>query len=319
MINEVDITVILFGATGMLGRYVERVLSERSEPKRSETNNVSINERSEPKRSENKCTIPERIVVKAISREEFDIANDSEEKLHDIVYHIFSQSRGSKLVIVNCAGIIPQRTPLTDYRTYIRVNSIFPHLLSKLALFINAREDEPDKVINLIHITTDCVFNGSKGQYIENDVHTETNLYGVSKSVGEPEMDCVIRTSIIGEEEVNKKSLLEWVKSNRGGEIKGFRGHLWNGVTCLTLAKIIRHIIITRGYWSGVRHLYSPQSVSKLELCEMINRVYQLGLTITPHETDLVDKTLSTVYPDNPLIKMIPPLEEQLAELKEFI
>ena len=64
----------------------------------------------------------------------------------------------------------------------------------------------------------------------------------MSKSLGELCKPTIIRISIIGEEVNNKRSLLEWVKSNSGKEINGYENHYWNGVTCLQLAKIVNEI-----------------------------------------------------------------------------
>ena len=77
------------------------------------------------------------------------------------------------------------------------------------------------------------------------------------------------------EESKNKLSLLEWVKSNKNMEIKGFKNHLWNGVTCLQLSKLIFNFIKNNINWSGVRHIFSNQ-VSKYELVKYINEIYEL-------------------------------------------
>ena len=95
----------------------------------------------------------------------------------------------------------------------------------------------------VVHISTDCVFNGKKGNYNEEDDHDCLDVYGKTKSLGENPDLTIIRTSIIGEEITNKRSLVEWVKSNTSKEINGFIKHFWNGVTCLQLAKIIYKII----------------------------------------------------------------------------
>ena len=86
-------------------------------------------------------------------------------------------------------------------------------------------------------------FTGKKGSYNEDDLHDEINDYGTSKSLGELCDATIIRTSIIGEELRNKRSLLEWVKSNAHGEINGYDNHYWNGVTCLQLSFFIKDII----------------------------------------------------------------------------
>jgi dTDP-4-dehydrorhamnose reductase len=231
--------------------------------------------------------------VKAITRNDFDVLNNNLSDL-DNLFDKYD-------IAINCIGLIPQRQIENGY---FRINSEFPHLLNAIAQKHNCR---------LIHITTDCVFSGSKGNYIETDKHDEMGVYGYSKSLGEPLTAMVIRTSIIGEEARNKKSLLEWVR-NQEGKVNGYINHYWNGVTCLELAKIVNDLISQNIYWNGVRHVFSPKSVSKFELIRIISDVYDLKLDIVPHETQIVDKTLNTIYS----ILCSKDLEQQIQELFNF-
>jgi dTDP-4-dehydrorhamnose reductase len=167
----------------------------------------------------------------------------------------------------------------------------------------------------MIHITTDCVFSGKIGGYHEYFNHDELNDYGISKSLGELCDGTIIRTSIIGEELVNKRSLLEWVISNENRSINGYSNHFWNGVTCLQLSKIIYKIINENSYWKGVRHIYSPTTVSKYELCAMISDIYELNIKVKEFETERVDKSLSTIYE---VYCNVPELKEQIKEMRNF-
>ena len=264
--------IIIFGANGMLGRYVS-------------------------------CYFDKHYNVIRITRKDIDIekcnSNDlvnllKEKKINDITY------------VVNCIGIIPQKHSLDSTKLYIKINSLFPHLLSHACSNLNMK---------LFHITTDCVFSGNKGNYNEYDTHDETNIYGVTKSLGEPDNCCVIRTSIIGEELEGKKSLFEWVKSNKDKKINGFTNHYWNGITCLQLAKILHEIVKGNKYFFGVRHIFSPNSVNKYELVNMINDIYKLNIIIDRKETNKIDKTLMTIYPN---IFDIPDIDIQIKELSEF-
>ena len=153
---------------------------------------------------------------------------------------------------------------------------------------------------------------------METDFHDETNIYGKSKSQGEPKNCTIIRTSIIGEELNHKRSLVEWIKSNTGGEINGYSNHYWNGITCLQYAKIVEYMILNNIFWEGVRHIYSPTTVSKYELANIINDTYNLGIKINKFETDtVVDKSLSSIYEENKLFN-IPELENQVKEMYIF-
>jgi dTDP-4-dehydrorhamnose reductase len=230
--------------------------------------------------------------VISISRKDFDL-NGNLDKISK-KYKFSSDD-----VIVNAAGIIKQR----DYsqEELIKVNSLFPHFLSTINCHV-------------IHITTDCVFSGKDGSYNEDFSHDCIDDYGKSKSLGENLNLTIIRTSIIGEEVENKKSLLEWVRSNKNKSINGYLNHFWNGVTCLELSKQICDIIQTNSYWNGVRHYHSPDVVSKYELVSHINEIYKLGNNIIPTMEKYCDRTLTSKY-DCPVKTTI---KDQIIESKEY-
>jgi dTDP-4-dehydrorhamnose reductase len=139
--------------------------------------------------------------------------------------------------------------------------------------------------------------------------------YGFSKSIGDSckEYGLIIRTSIIGEELENKRSLLEWVKSKKGEEVNGFVNHYWNGVTCLQLAKVLESLL-SYSYSPGVLHLFS-ELVSKAELVQLISEVFNLNVTVLPGAgPEFCDRTLGT----NSIAIKVPPLRQQLEELRDF-
>jgi dTDP-4-dehydrorhamnose reductase len=239
--------------------------------------------------------------VVAFTRQDYDIFKLNIDSLRELLKNLNEND-----VVINCAGVIPQ-TQKTDVRLYFTVNSLFPVILSFIC---------KEKKAKMIHITTDCVFSGEMGNYDEDSNHDETNTYGISKSLGELCDASIIRTSIIGEEVSNKRSLLEWVKSNQAKNINGFYNHYWNGVTCLQLAKIIQKILDEQIYWKGGRHIFSPYRVSKYELVSMINDIYKLNIKINKYQTEkTVDKTVTTCKKQ---IFEIPDIREQIQELKEF-
>ncbi len=204
-------------------------------------------------------------------------------------------------IFVNAAGIFKQRKP--ELIEMIKVNSLFPHILS------NIKDETNCKVI---HITTDCVFSGKKGKYLETDIHDCEDEYGKSKSLGENKNLTIIRTSIIGEELNNKLSLCEWVKSQNNKTVNGFTNHYWNGLTCLELAKIIDQIITNNHFWKGVRHLYSPNTVSKYELIESIAKHFNITLKIIPIESNKCFRDLHSIYE---LKYTIQDLDKQIKQL----
>ena len=211
---------------------------------------------------------------------EFDITKDSMEKFESFLKNIE--------VVINCAGIIKQIISKFSIEYILQVNSIFPRNLAKVCNKHN---------ILCFHITTDCVYSGNKGNYDENDYFDANDVYGMSKNSGDI-TDCMtLRTSIIGEEKGQSRSLLEWVKSQKGKEVNGFTNHTWNGVTTLYLAEIIENIVNNDLYNKGIYHVYSPEAVNKFKLMNIINEVYELDLKINPFEADMsIDRSLASIY-----------------------
>lgn len=240
--------------------------------------------------------------ITKITRKDYDISKLSIATLDNF---LLSLKINQYDIIINCAGSIPQRQNNEKKREYYLINSIFPIILS---LFCKERN------IKFIHITTDCVFSGNDGNYNENSVPDEIKDYGTSKSLGDLSYATIIRTSIIGEELNNKKSLLEWVRSNKNREINGYDDHHWNGVTCLELAKITHGIIENNLFWTGVRHIFSPTSVTKYQLLLIINEIYELNIKISKISSGKCDKTLSSIFEPFEISE----LYKQIKELKEY-
>jgi dTDP-4-dehydrorhamnose reductase len=139
----------------------------------------------------------------------------------------------------------------------------------------------------------------------------------MSKALGEPKNCTVIRTSIIGEEVNQGRSLIEWIKSEKNNNVFGFTNHFWNGVTCLQFAKICEKIIQKNLFWLGTRHIHS-NTLNKKELVELISKIYNLNVTVNQKETELAcDRSLSSVCNEINLFE-IPSLEKQIIELNEF-
>jgi len=239
--------------------------------------------------------------VVEITRNEFDIAKDPIKKLE-----LYMDGVG---VVINCAGVIKPTIAKNSIEDVLRINSLFPRNLAKLC---NAKD------IKCFHITTDCVYTGKKGNYSEADFFDADDLYGLSKNAGENKDCMTIRTSIIGEENGNSRSLLEWAKSQAGKEVNGFTNHLWNGVTTLYLAEVIETILVNNLYEKGLFHIHSPNTVNKYELLQIFNRVYRLDLRINPVEAkDAVDRSLSSIYDLTKLVS-VKTLEQQITEMQEF-
>jgi len=171
----------------------------------------------------------------------------------------------------------------------------------------------------LIHLSTDCVFDGARGNYIESDYHTETNAYGRSKSFGEVNnaKDITFRMSIIGPELKNGTGLLNWVLTNRDSKLPGWSNAWWNGITTLQLAKCVNQYI-SNPTISGVYHLVSNHNqINKFDLLCKINEVYALGKNIVETQgPKAVNKVLIDTREE--IDFGIPDYDTMLLELKNY-
>jgi dTDP-4-dehydrorhamnose reductase len=242
--------------------------------------------------------------VVGVGRKEVN-ASDSTNSLQKFIQD--NMSKGD--VVVNCMGTIKPRVDELGDINAIKVNSIFPRELANLC---------EQYGVKLIHPTTDCVYTGSKGDYNENDPYDVSDVYGMTKALGEPSNCTVVRTSIIGEEVGQGRSLVEWIKGNKGGNTNGYLNHYWNGVTCLQFGKIVETMIEKDLFWTGIKHLHSNK-VDKYELSSIINKHFNLGITITPMEVSTsVDRSMTTIYEDNLKQFNIPNLDIQIREMYDF-
>jgi dTDP-4-dehydrorhamnose reductase len=185
--------------------------------------------------------------------------------------------------VINCIGILIKDS-LANPTIAIKINALLPHFLNEMSEKYNFK---------FIHISTDCVFDGCRGHYIENDYPTETGMYGSSKKMGEiiNERNLTIRTSIIGPElKSNHTGLLEWVFSNKGKVIDGYSRVFWSGLTTLELADYI--IWVLKNDISGLVHATNNISISKYELLNLINEIFELKLVIRENFSEIKDKSL---------------------------
>lgn len=247
--------------------------------------------------------LKQKFYVIDINRNKIDAANLKQEELHAKLFHLGLKSGD---VVINCMGTIKPMVDALGDLNAIQVNSVFPRILANVSEEIGA---------HLIHPTTDCVYSGLKGSYSEDDKYDVSDVYGMSKAMGEPYNCTVIRTSIIGEEVNQGRSLVEWVKSSANQTVNGFTNHNWNGVTCLQFAKICEELIKNNNYWVGTKHIHS-NTLNKQELVQTISDVYELNITVEPKETPIkCDRSMSTIYDTG--IK-VPTLLEQIKEMKDF-
>ena len=188
-------------------------------------------------------------------------------------------------VIINCIGIIKQLPMSHDPLTAITVNAQLPHRISLVARSTNAR---------LIHISTDCVFNGKKGDYTEADPSNAEDLYGRTKFLGEVSYPhCVtIRTSIIGHELKTELSLIDWFMSQKQ-EINGFTKAIYSGFPTIEMVNIIMKYVIPNEKLSGLYHV-SSDAISKYDLLNIMKEVYKKDIMINAFDNFILDRALNS-------------------------
>lgn len=240
--------------------------------------------------------------VVEISRNEFDIANDPMAKFETFLDDVD--------VVINCAGVIKPTIAKNTIENVLKINSLFPRNLAKVC---------GKRGIKCFHITTDCVYTGKKGKYTEEDYFDADDLYGLSKNAGENNDCMVLRTSIIGEENGQSRSLLEWAKNQSGNSVDGFTNHKWNGLTTVYLAEVIMKILKNNLYQKGIFHIHSPNIVTKYELLEIFNEIYQLKFSkISAIEAQIaVDRCISTIY-DLSAQVCTKTIQQQIKEMRAF-
>jgi dTDP-4-dehydrorhamnose reductase len=205
--------------------------------------------------------------------------------------------------IINAIGVTIPYTMENPALTFF-INSMLPNIL--------AREYGP----RLIHITTDCVFNGKEGfPYSENSSKTPVDIYGASKSLGEPETALTIRTSIIGKELEGFTGFLDWFLRQEGKEINGFSKHYWNGLTTKQFAKICSQIIKNPSKYprTGLYHVFS-NPVTKYEMLQKFKKKFGINCKIHKFSQNPLNRTLTTTKRLNGLLD-IPSFDKMLEEI----
>jgi dTDP-4-dehydrorhamnose reductase len=189
-------------------------------------------------------------------------------------------------VVLNCIGVVKQKKAASDPIVSIEINSLFPHQLAQITAFCGAK---------LIHFSTDCVFSGRRGNYVEDDLPDPIDIYGRSKLLGEviAPGTLTLRLSIVGRELRGHLGLLEWFLSQRGQKVNGFSGALYSGLTTIATADLIGWIIRAHPQLEGLWHI-SGEPISKYELLTIVNTVYGLGSEINRDETFFCDRRLDS-------------------------
>jgi dTDP-4-dehydrorhamnose reductase len=213
--------------------------------------------------------------------------------------------------VVNAVGIVKQRPAAKEAIPSLEVNALFPHRLAEVCAGARAR---------MIQLSTDCVFSGGKGSYVETDVPDAADLYGRSKLLGEViEPHCLtLRTSIIGLELGRRGSLVEWFLAQRG-RIKGFRRAIYSGLTTAEMARAIEHFLVQQPELSGLWHL-SSSPIDKYDLLARLSeRLGRADLEIVPDDELVCDRSLDSRALQRKTTYRVPSWDVMLDELAESI
>ncbi len=186
--------------------------------------------------------------------------------------------------LVNCIGVIKQREESKAAIPSITLNSLLPHKLAEFAREWGGR---------VIHFSTDCVFSGRRGTYVEDDPSDAEDLYGKTKYLGEvaEETALTLRTSIIGRELAHFRSLLEWFLGQRGKTVRGFKRVIYSGVTTNYLARLVGDLVADHPGLSGLYQVTSP-AISKYDLLCLLREAYEVDVEIVPDEREISDRSM---------------------------
>lgn len=189
-------------------------------------------------------------------------------------------------VVINCVGLVKQLAEAEDPLAALPVNAMLPHRLSRLCGLVGAR---------LVHVSTDCVFAGTRGLYTEADAPDAQDLYGRSKLLGEVTSDkhaITLRTSIIGHELSTRHSLVAWFLGQTG-PVQGFAKAVFSGLPTVELAVVVRDHVLPHPELSGLFHV-SAEPIDKLTLLRLLAAQYGRDTVITPDNRLVVDRSLDS-------------------------
>jgi len=201
---------------------------------------------------------------------------------YDLLVNLFLKIRPQ--VVINCIGLVKQLADANNPLLAIPLNTLLPHRIANLCALVNAR---------LIHISTDCVFSGGKGNYLESDFPDAKDLYGRSKLLGEVDYPhtVTLRTSIIGHELSGQRSLVGWFLAQENS-VKGFTHAIFSGLPTVELANIVHEFVLPNPDLQGLYHV-AAKPIDKYSLLNLIAKVYGKKIEIVADDSLKVDRSLN--------------------------
>jgi dTDP-4-dehydrorhamnose reductase len=255
--------ILVVGASGMIGSAVLRILSEKSDWEVYGT----VREGS-----------VKRFFSAAIAGR---LIPSVDVEYQDSLLGVLNVVRPN--VVINCAGLTKHKPESEDPLVSIPINTLMPHRFAGLCKLVGAR---------LIHVSTDCVFSGAKGGYVEDDFTDARDVYGKSKALGEVHYPhtVTLRTSTIGHELNSHYGLLDWFLRQEG-RCKGFVRAVFSGLPTVVFAQVIRDVVIPHGELSGLYHI-AAKPIAKFELLKLIADVYGKNIDIVREDNLTIDRSL---------------------------
>lgn len=188
-------------------------------------------------------------------------------------------------VVINCIGLVKQLAQANDPLQAIPINSLLPHHLSKICYEQNSR---------FVHISTDCVFSGKKGMYLEDDFPDADDLYGRSKLLGEvtnQQHTITLRTSIIGHEIEGQRSLVDWFLSQEQST-NGYSNAIFSGLPTPELASIVQKFVLPNSSLHGLFHV-AAEKINKFDLLKKISTIYNKEINIISCDNPCINRSLN--------------------------
>ena len=254
----------MVGASGMLGHEAIRVLAPDFEVWGA-------------------CRNPQDLPDLGIPAERLLGGLDAEKA--DSAYALVERVRPA--LVLNAAGIVKQRKAAKAAIPSISVNSRWPHVLADACAAHGAR---------MVHVSTDCVFSGTRGRYVETDVPDAFDLYGRSKLLGEvidQDHAVTLRTSIVGWQLGEPTGLVAWFGAHRDEQLKGFTRAVFSGLTTGALTKVVRDVILKDATLSGLWHV-SADPIDKYTLLSDLARHLGWNVDISPVDQPVIDRSLDS-------------------------
>lgn len=188
-------------------------------------------------------------------------------------------------IVINCIGLIKQLPIANDPLSAITLNSLLPHRIAMICRSARTR---------MIHISTDCVFDGKKGNYTEIDPSNANDLYGRSKFLGEVDYPhCItLRTSIIGHELRGKFGLIEWFLA-QSVTVRGFTHAIYSGFSTIEFARIMTDYVLPNKDLKGLYHV-SSDPISKYDLLKLVAKRYAKQIQIELYDNFYQDLSLDS-------------------------